>query len=160
LNERTVVLPPSTTTPTEPVPATPRDGRLRKLLRARRWDQYATDKRRRDVAEQLTRAAAEGHDIDALLTKAVTSRDWEDDPISPSRRVGGVLHHRAQAAIASGEFKTTIKTGELPSGVAQVVANAAAPANGSHAARARRASAADVRPPARSPRSQHDRERG
>jgi hypothetical protein len=37
----------------------------------------------------------------------VTSREWEDDLRSAFRRVGGVLHHRIEAAIASGEFKNT-----------------------------------------------------
>ncbi|MBV9450722.1 MAG: hypothetical protein JO345_33010 [Streptosporangiaceae bacterium] len=150
---------PSTTTPTEPVPATPWDDRLRDLLGDQRWGQYATDNRRRDVAEQLTWAAAAGHEVDALLTKAVTSRDWEDDPISPSRRVGGVLHHRIQAAIASGEFKATGTCGELPPDIAQVVANATA-RNGSQAAAHHTSSTTEAPPPARNSRSKRDRERG
>jgi hypothetical protein len=136
---------PSTTTPAEP--ATPYDSRLRQLLGQQRWQQFATDKRRHDVAGQLTTAAAQGHDIDALLTHAVTSRDWEDDPRSPSRRVGGVLHHRIEAAIASGEFKNTSNGAGLPSGIAQVVANAAAPGSSrKDAARSGTAAEAPPRP--------------
>jgi hypothetical protein len=72
----------------EPMPVTPYDDRIRELLGQRRWEQFAADKRRRDVVGHLTAAAAQGHDIDALLTHAITSRAWEDDPWSPSRRVG------------------------------------------------------------------------
>jgi hypothetical protein len=144
----------------EPVPVTPYDARLRDLLGQERWDQFATSSRRRDVSEQLTTAAAQGHDIDALITHAVTCRDWEDDPRSPSRRVGGVLHHRIEAAIASGEFKSTTSGGGLPSDVAQAVANAAAPADGTRKDTARAGRAAQTPPSARTSRPQPDRERG
>ncbi len=112
----------------QPVPATPWDGHLRSLLGARRWDQYATSGRRRDIARLLTAAHADGHDIDALLSRAVNRRDWEDDQWSPSRNVGGVLHHRVKALIATGEFQAASISGELPSQVARAVAHAAAPA--------------------------------
>jgi hypothetical protein len=111
------------------MPETPWDRHLRELLGEHRWDEYATDERRRDVAAQLAGAAADGHDIGALVTAAVNCREWEDDPKSPSRRVGSVLLYRVRGAIASGEFKTVSTDGRLPSGVAQVVARSAAPAS-------------------------------
>jgi hypothetical protein len=124
-----------------PSPVTPWDGQLKNLLGRQRWDEYATDDRRRDIAARLTRAAADGHDIDALLTKAVTYRDWEDDPVSPSRRVASVLHYRVQGLIATGEYKTAGQDRQLPSEVAQAVGRSTAPArdhpgNGPHPARA------------------------
>jgi hypothetical protein len=39
--------------------------------------------------------------VPALITQSVSVREWEDDPTSPSRRVGSVLHYRLKAAIAS-----------------------------------------------------------
>jgi hypothetical protein len=110
------------------MPRTPWDARLRDLLGEHRWNEYAVDERRRDVAAQLARADADGHDIDALITAAVNCREWEDDPKSPSRRVGSVLLYRVKGAIASGEFKTVNTDGRLPSGIAQVIARSAAPA--------------------------------
>jgi hypothetical protein len=129
----------------EPMPQTPWDGRLKDLLGGRRWEQYAADPGRRDVAAQLTAAAADGHDVGALLTRAVNSRAWEDDPQSPSRRVGGVLHHRIEAVIASGEFKRAANGSGLPPSVAQAVANAAAPA-GSQNDTAHQGTAAEAPP--------------
>jgi hypothetical protein len=111
-----------------PSPVTPWDDQLKNLLGRKRWDEYATDDRRRDIAARLTRAAADGHDIDALLTKAVTYRDWEDDPVSPSRRVASVLHYRVQGLIATGEYKTAGQDRQLPSEVAQAVSRSTAPA--------------------------------
>ena len=67
------------------MPKTPWDDQLRELLGEQRWKQYAGDERRRDVAASLTQAAADGHDIGALLTRAVNCREWEDDTRSPSR---------------------------------------------------------------------------
>jgi hypothetical protein len=151
---------PSTTRPAEPIPVTPYDARLRELLGQQRWDRYATDKRRSDVTDLLTKAADDGHDINALLTHAVTSRKWEDDPRSPSRRVAGVLHHRIEAAIASGEFTSAGNSDGLPSDIAQAVANAAAPAGAGHTGTARADHAADVPPSARNARPRPDRERG
>jgi hypothetical protein len=148
---------PSTTTLAHP--ATPYDTRLLELLGQQRWDQFATDNRRRDVAGQLTTAAAQGHNIDALLTHAVTSREWEDDPRSPSRRVAGVLHHRIEAAIASGEFKNTGNRDGLPSGVAQAVANAAAPAGSSQKGAAREGAAVEAAPRPRSMQQRSDQQR-
>jgi hypothetical protein len=112
-----------------PMPRTRWDDQLRDLLGQDRWNQYATDERRRDVAARLTQAADDGHDIDALLTQAVTSREWEEDPVSPSRRTGSVLHYRIQGLIASGTFKTT---GQLPAEVAQAVTRSTAPARDQH----------------------------
>jgi hypothetical protein len=145
---------------TEPMPVTPYDARIRDLLGQQRWEQFATDKRRRDVAGQLTAAAADGHDVEALITHAVTCRKWEDDPRSPSRGVGGVLRHRIQAAIASGEFRTAASGSELPSGVAQVVASAAAPASSSQVAPGRTHPPDQARPPAHGTQAQPGRGRG
>jgi hypothetical protein len=142
------------------MPQTPWDGHLKDLLGSRRWEQYAADPRRRDVAAQLSAAAADGHDVGALLTRAVNSRAWEDDPRSPSRRVGGVLHHRIEAAIASGEFKPAANGSGLPPSVAQAVANAAAPAgsrNQNDTARAGTAAEAPPRP--RHPQQRSDQQR-
>jgi MobA/VirD2-like, nuclease domain len=143
----------------DPVPVTPWDDRLRELLGEHRWDQYAADARRRDVAAQLTTAAAEGHDIDALITEAVTCRDWEDDPTSPSRRVGSVLQYRIRRAIASGEFRIASRDSQLPSGIAQVVARSAAP--GGNTQDGRSMSHTDqAAPRSRDTRQRTDRERG
>jgi hypothetical protein len=142
------------------MPRTQWDGRLKDLLGGRQWEQYAADPRRRDVAAQLTAAAAEGHDIGALLTRAVNSRAWEDDPQSPSRRVGGVLHHRIQAAIASGEFRCAADGSVLPPGVAQAVANASAPAGSrSQNDTARAGTAAETPPRPRTVQQRSDRQR-
>jgi hypothetical protein len=119
-----------------PMPRTPWDDLLKNLLGEQRWNQYATDDRRRDVAARLTQAAADSHDVGALLTQAVNCREWEDDLTSPSRRVGSVLHYRVSGLIASGEFRTTSKEGQLPSQVAQAVGRSTAPANDPHPARA------------------------
>jgi hypothetical protein len=81
---------------------TPWDEHLRGQLGEQRWRQYVGDQRRRDMAELLARAHAGGHDVPALIAQSVNAREWEDDPTSPSRRVGSVLHYRLQAAIASG----------------------------------------------------------
>lgn len=110
-----------------PVPGTPWDHHLKELLGAERWREYATDHRRRDVAALLTRAAADDHDVGALLTRAVTCREWEDDPTSPSRRVAAVLHYRVKSLIASGECRTGTVGHQLPAPVAQAVGRAAAP---------------------------------
>jgi hypothetical protein len=75
-----------------PTPSTPWDDHLRDQLGDHRWQQYAGDKRRPDIATLLSKAHAAGHDVPALITTAVTCREWEDDPTSPSRQVGGVLH--------------------------------------------------------------------
>jgi len=137
----------------EPMSATQWDDHLRRLLGDRRWDQYAGSGRRRDIARLLTAAHADGHDIDALLVKAISRRDWEDDERSPSRSTGGVLHHRVKALIATGEFQTTRSSGELPSKVAHLVARAAAPAGGQRAD-------TETPPPRRPAPQQPDRERG
>jgi len=112
-----------------PMPETRWDDLLKNLLGEQRWGQYATDERRRDVAVRLTEAAADHHDVAALLTTAVNRRQWEDDPTSPSHRVGGVLHYRINGLIASGEFQTRNQNSQLPSPVAQAVSRAAAPAH-------------------------------
>jgi hypothetical protein len=112
-----------------PMPGTPWDDLLKDLLGERRWGQYATDERRRDVAARLTQAAADHHDVAALLTTAVNRRQWEDDPTSPSHRVGSVLHYRINGLIASGEFQARNQNSQLPSPVAQAVSRAAAPAH-------------------------------
>jgi hypothetical protein len=83
-----------------PEPATPFDGTLRDLLGVDRWRQYAEDPRRPQVAELLTEAAAAGRDVPVLLEQAVTRREFEDDPVSPARRVAAVLHYRLKAAMA------------------------------------------------------------
>jgi hypothetical protein len=121
---------PTSHTPARaPMPGTPWDDLLKNLLGERRWGQYATDERRRDVAARLTEAAADHHDVAALLTTAVNRRQWEDDPTSPSHRVGGVLHYRISDLIASGEFQARNQDSQLPSSVAQAVSRAAAPAH-------------------------------
>ena len=111
--------------PGTPRPVTPFDGQLRDLLGPERWHQYEHDPRRRDVADLLTRAAADGQDIGVLITDAVTCRDWEDDRISPARRVGGVLLHRLEAAL--GKARPPTIGGELPSQVTQTLSRAGAP---------------------------------
>ena len=100
---------------------TPFDGQLRDLLGPERWHQYEHDPRRRDVADLLTRAAADGRNIGALITDAVTCREWEDDRISPARRVGGVLLYRLEAALGKARPATATVGGELPSQVTQTL---------------------------------------
>jgi hypothetical protein len=112
----------------QPMLVTPWDKQLRDLLGQDRWNEYAADERRRDVAARLTEAAADGHDVGALLTEAVTCRDWEDDPVSPSRRIAGVLHYRVQGLIAGGGFRSAGGDSQLPSEVAQAVSRSTAPA--------------------------------
>lgn len=87
-----------------PPALTPFDSTLRRLLGDQRWQTYADDPRRAVVAELITRAAAEHRDMDALLTHVVESRKFEDDPVSPSRRVAGVLHYRLEKALAGNDF--------------------------------------------------------
>ena len=142
------------------MPATPWDEQLRDLLGDRRWGQYAASARRHDVARLLTDAHDGGHDIDALLVKAVSSRDWEDDDRSPSRSTGGVLHHRVKALIATGEFQVVGSSGKLPSQVARLVAHAAAPAAAGPDGSARPRPGNLAPPPQRLARQQPDRERG
>jgi hypothetical protein len=110
----------------EPAPETPFDDRLRGLLGERRWRLYAEDPRRSAVAELITQAAADGRDMDALLTRVVTSREFEDDPVSPARRVAGVLHYRIEKELATDSNPAGQ---DLPPHVADRLAQATAPAN-------------------------------
>lgn len=119
----------------KPLRTTPYDGKLRELLGESRWREYASDSRRNDVAEMIIQAQAHGHDVDALLTDAVTCRPFEDDPDSPARRVAGVLYHRIKARLA--------KT-DLPENAGSVLAQATAPPSARTAGEAR-----DDRAPAR-----------
>lgn len=134
-----------------PVPSTPWDDHLRVQLGDDRWRQYAGDERRRDVAETLTRAHDDGYDVPALITEAVNCREWEDDPTSPARRVGSVLHYRIRSVMASSGSARRGPDGTLPSEVAAAVASAAAPA-GSHSTAAPPADTASTRPPSRNAR--------
>jgi hypothetical protein len=109
----------------KPVPPTPYDDKLRDLLQEHRWAEYASDDRRADVAEMINTAAAEGRDMNALLTHAVTRREWEDDPKDPSRRVAGVLHFRIKAALAGNDFPPQR---DLPEQAADTLAQSTAPA--------------------------------
>jgi hypothetical protein len=116
-----------------PIPSTPWDDHLRNQLGDHRWQLYAGDGRRGDIASLLNKAHAAGHDVPALINRAITVREWEDDPRSPSRQVGGVLHYRLKAAIAS----SMPGSGSLPAEVARTVASATAPA-GTHAGASQR----------------------
>lgn len=144
----------------EPMPRTPWDDRLRDLLGPDRWNAYAADERRRDVAARLTQAAADGHDISALLARAVTCREWEEDPVSPSRRTGSVLHYRIKGLIASGTFKTTSPGSQLPSEVAQAVSRSTAPARDHHDDAPRQAHPAETPPRPRTAQPHPGRDRG
>ena len=110
-----------------PVPLTQSEGKLRTLLGEHRWQQYAGDPRRRDVAELIAGAHRAGRDVDALLTTAVTSRPFEDDPLSPARSVADVLHYRLQRELSRGEPDGPA-TPQLPGQVADVLAHGTAPA--------------------------------
>jgi hypothetical protein len=90
--------------PAETPLVTPYDEELRKLLGDERWDKYAADPRRNDVARLIVRATDQGRDVKALLTHTVTQREFEKDPHSPARRVAGVLHHRLTAVLATSKF--------------------------------------------------------
>jgi hypothetical protein len=107
------------------MPVTPHDDLLQELLGKARWQQYADDPRRRDVAKLLTEAAAANRDMNELLTEAVTMRDWEDDQKSPSRRVASVLHYRI-TGLLNEEPKDG--TSSLPADVAGLLSNSTAPA--------------------------------
>jgi hypothetical protein len=102
---------------TSPIPSTPAlvtlyDAQLEKLLGARRWQQYAEDPRRSDVAGLITQAAAEGRDVNRLLTEVVTSRDLET-----ARRVAGVLHYRLEKALQlSPETAECLEHATAPAG--------------------------------------------
>lgn len=113
----------------EPVTQTRFDAKLRSLLGEDRWRQYAEDERRAAVADLINAAAAEGRDMDALITYIVTCREFEDDPVSPSRRVAGVLNYRIKAVLAGREF---LPESDLPASASDLVAHAAAPANDAH----------------------------
>jgi len=104
------------------------DDHLRDQLGEHRWQQYAGDNRRRDIAKLLIEAHTAGHDVPKLITDAVTSREWEDDVRSPSRQVGGVLHYRLRAAIADSGQAGRSPGGALPAEAAKAVASATAPA--------------------------------
>jgi hypothetical protein len=112
--------------PAAPAAQTPFDDRLRALLGQARWQQYADDPRRGAVAELITRAAAEGRDMDTLLTKAVTSREFEGDPISPARQIAGVLHYRIKTALAA---EGDPASQDLPREVADRLTRSTAPAS-------------------------------
>jgi hypothetical protein len=101
------------------------EGTLRKLLGEHRWQRYTGDPRRRDVAELIVRAHRKGRDVDALLMTAVTSRPFEDDPVSPARSVADVLHYRLQRELSRQDDPGTP---ELPAQVASLLAHGTAPA--------------------------------
>ena len=128
-----------------PMPSTPWDDHLRDQLGDHRWQEYADDGCRRDVATMLTSAHAHGYDVPALITEAVTCREWEDDPTSPSRRVGSVLHYRVKSIMDSGRSPQRGRDGTLPPEVGALVAGATAPAGTRSAAH--RADPVSTRPP-------------
>jgi hypothetical protein len=103
----------------QPLRTTPYDATLRDLLGESRWREYAGDRRRNDVAEMILQAQAQDRDVDALLTDAVTCRQFEDDPDNPSRRVASVLHYRIKARLAASG---------LPENAGNALAQARAPA--------------------------------
>jgi relaxase-like protein len=104
------------------------EGRLRELLGEHRWRQYAADPRQRAVAELITRAHHDGRDVDALLTNAVTSRPFEDDPVSPARNIADVLHYRLQRELSNPAPNESRAAPQLPGQVADVLAHGNAPA--------------------------------
>ena len=104
------------------------EGKLRELLGEHRWQQYTADPRRHGVAELISRAHREGHDVDGLLTTAVTSRPFEDDPVSPARNVADVLHYRIQRELSRQEPGGPQATPQLPDQVADALAHGTAPA--------------------------------
>jgi hypothetical protein len=110
-----------------PVQLTQSEGKLRTLLGEHRWQQYAGDPRCRDVAELIVRAHRAGRDVDALLTAAVTSRPFEDDPRSPARSVADVLHYRLHRELSRGGPDGPAAP-QLPGQVADVLAHGTAPA--------------------------------
>jgi hypothetical protein len=104
------------------------EGKLRELLGEHRWQQYTADPRQHDVAELITRAHRDGRDVDALLTTAVTSRPFEDDPVSPARSIADVLHYRLQRELSHPAPNESRATPQLPDQVADVLAHGNAPA--------------------------------
>lgn len=110
-----------------PVLLTHHEGTLRELLGEDRWRQYIADPRWHDVAELIVRAHREGHDVGALLTAAVTSRPFEDDPVSPARNITDVLHYRLQRELSQPGPIGTRTMPRLPDQVADVLAHGNAP---------------------------------
>jgi hypothetical protein len=108
-----------------PTPLQQHEDTLRELLGEHRWQQYTTDPRRHDVAELITRAH---RDVDALLTTAVTSRPFENDPVSPARNIADVLHYRLQHELSRPEPNESRATPRLPGQIADVLAHGNAPA--------------------------------
>jgi hypothetical protein len=105
---------------------------LRALLGERRWQHYADDGRRSAVADLLTQAAAEGRDMNALVTHIVECRKFEDDETSPSRRVAGVLYYRLRSALAGDKFPPGNNSGgDIPHDPGDLAGRSKAPATGS-----------------------------
>jgi hypothetical protein len=69
----------------------------------------------------IIEAAAQGRDVNKLLTDAVTCRRFEDDPTDPANRVAGVLHYRIKARLAHSDLPE-----EADSTLAQAMAPPAA----------------------------------
>jgi len=110
----------------QPAPSAPYEEKLHDLLGEHRWKQYVADPRRRDVAELIFDAHRNGRDVDRLLTIAVTSRPFEDDPVSPARSVADVLAYRLQRELSRQDAP------QLPDQVADALAHGTAPAGTGH----------------------------
>jgi hypothetical protein len=160
-----------TVTPQPPAPRTAADlgrspvllpqheGKLRELLGEHRWQQYTTDLRRHGVVELITRAHRTGRDVDALLTTAVTSRPFEDDPVSPARSIADVLHYRLQRELSHPAPNESRATSQLPGQVADVLAHGNAPA-GARPQDSRTDPAAQQSPPSARTAGRYSDERG
>jgi hypothetical protein len=114
----------------EPGTGTPYDGKLRELLGEHRWQQYAADSGRRDVAALILRAHGAGRDVGELLTAVVTMRPFEDDPVSPARNVADVLHHRLDRALSDSPRHDGQGSAarQLPDEITGLLAHGTAPA--------------------------------
>jgi hypothetical protein len=111
-----------------PGPFTFYDAKLRELLGESRWQQLSADPGLSHVRGLISRAHDAGRDVSQLLATAVTSRPFEDDPVSPARSIADVLHYRIQRELARPEPGGPPRSLPLPDQVADVLAHGTAPA--------------------------------
>jgi hypothetical protein len=112
----------------EPEAVTPYDAKLRELLGEHRWQEYAADPGRQEVAALILRAHSTGRDVGEILTSVVTIRPFEDDPVSPARNVADVLHYRIDRAL-SGPSRANAQgtAAQLPDEITGLLGNGVAP---------------------------------
>jgi hypothetical protein len=113
--------------PRQPAPFTLYDGKLRELLGEPRWQRLSADPGISHIRALISKAHHEGRDVSELLAAAVSSRPFEDDPVSPARSIADVLRYRIQREL-SGSEPGALPDSRLPDQVASVLALGTAPA--------------------------------